>query len=276
MSKTYNIRWKQSDNEDVRKSVKNFNAKITREQKKLQKQYELSGSAEERRELKRKMSALPEKVSTKEIKNVIHTRQDLKRELNSLKRFTKQRGVEYVSVPDNVDSNMKMTKWQKTEMNRRIGVINRRRKERLETIKETPVTSRGEKTGYTKGDIGMGKADEVALRPMNAFTEKMTRNDLNKKFKAIRKESSDAYWKEKEVQLKKNVMNGIEANYKGMFPRETQMILDAIENMDFDEFYQRFISESGEMEIVSPPPGTSSEDMMRVNIEALMSTWCSN
>ena len=171
---------------------------------------------------------------------------------------------------------MKITKWQKNEMSRRAGVINRRRKEQLEKIKDLPVTSRGEKQGYTVGEIGMGRADEVSMSPTKPFTPKMDRTDLNRKFRALRKESSEGYWREKELQLKRNVMNGIEANYKGMFPRETQMILDAIENMDFDEFYRRFMSESGEMEIVSPKMGSGSEETMRINIEALMATWCPN
>ena len=259
MSKQSSIRWRDSDREDLRKAVKNFNAKIRRLEKKNPKD----------------ASALPEKVKMKEIESLVETRQDLKRELNALKRFTKRGAEELVDVPDS-KYNLKTTKWQKQEMARRTGVINRKRNERYKKIKEVEMKSRGKDLGYKKGDIGMGSQDENALKPMKPFYPSMSRKDLNKRFRAIRKESKESYWAEKEARLKANVMKGIEANYKGLYPEQVEKILEAIENMDFKEFYEKFIAESGEMEIVSPPPGSSMDEMMKVNIEVLMSTWVPN
>lgn len=74
MSRRHNIKWQKSDSQDLSKAVKNFNAKISRLEKKNP-------------ELK---NALPEKVSVRQLKELINTRQDLKREINSLKRFSKK------------------------------------------------------------------------------------------------------------------------------------------------------------------------------------------
>lgn len=256
MANQYNIRWQQSDHDELRRAVKNFNAKITRLEKKHP---ELKG-------------ALPERVYVKELKELIDTRQDLKREINSLKRFSQKGAEQIVKIPNN-DYNLQTTKWQKEEMSRRVGVINRKRKARLQQIGNIEVTSRGEPQGYTKSQIGMGKADEVALNPMQAFTKKMSRRDLNKKFKAIIKESQSHYWTKKEIALKKNVMKGIEGNYMAVDPDVVADILAAIDDMSFEDFYATFMGESGEMEIVSPPPGQTFDDVMEKNLEALKATW---
>lgn len=259
MSKQYNIRWKQSDNDELKKAVKNFNAKISRLEKKNP-------------EMK---YALPERVTMREMRELIDTRQDLKRELNALRRFSQRGAEELIEVPEN-KYNLQITKWQKNEMSRRAGVINRKRKDRLDTISDIEMKSRGENLGYTKGQIGMGKADEIALKPIKPFTPAMNRRDINKRFRGLKKESQTSYWEIKELRLKQNVIKGIQANYSGLFPDDVDEIIDAIEDMDFKEFYNRFMSESGEMEIVSPPPGSSMDEMMKINIESLKSTWVPN
>lgn len=266
MANQHNIRWQQSDHDEINKAVKNFNAKITR----LEKKYP---------ELK---SILPQRVTVKELKELIDTRQDLKREVNALKRFTsRDNKIEkmgdgtftgIVTIPNN-DYNLQTTKWQKEEMTRRVGVINRKRKTRLEQIGNIEVTSRGKPVGYTKSQIGMGDTDEVALTPMQAFTKRMTRTDLNMKYKAIRKESQSNYWTKKEILLKSNVIKSIESNYMGVDPELTSELIQAIDDMPFEEFYARFKAESGVMEIVSPVPGQRFDEAMRRNLEALRSTW---
>lgn len=252
MSKYFNIRWSESDNDDLRKAVKNFNAKISRLEKKNP-------------EIK---NALPERVTVKQMRELIDTRQDLKRELNALKRFTKRGAEELVTIPDN-DYNLQTTKWQKNEMARRVGIINRKRKKRLEQISEIEATSRGEKLGYTRGQFGMGKADENALKPMNAFTRKMTRRDLNKKFRTIAKESQSSYWHVRELQLMNNYKQALLENFN---PDDVKDILDAIENMGFEQFYTTFQSEGANFETAYPPDAEQYEQYLT----ALRSTWIPN
>ena len=270
MSKRYNIKWTESDNAELKKTVKNFNAKISRLERKYPK-------------LK---NVLPDKVTVEQMKELIDTRQDLKRELNSLKRFTDRKNVirqnvdgtftGVVNVPEN-KYNLKTTKWQKEEMTRRVSYINRVRKQKADQILNIEMKSRGQKLGYTKGQIGMGTVDENALKPMKAFYPSMSRTDLNMRFKAIKIERQIGYWMKKELRLAQNVINGLLANYNSpQYKDDVEQIIHAIENMSFNEFYKRFMGESGVMEIVSPPPGADLDGVMSENLSALKSIWIPN
>ncbi len=266
MSKQYNIRWKQSDNDELKKAVKNFNAKISRLEKKYAKEYPNDPY---------KKYALPERVSVKEMKELIKTRQDYKKELNALRRFSKRGAEELVKTPI-LENTTEITKWQLTEMNRRKGIINRERKKQYDFLFDLEVTDRGSPLGYTLGDIGMGEVDKISLSPINAFYKSMTRSGVHKRFKTLKTESQTSYWREKEMALKNNIIKGLEAHYKGLFPDDTKRLVDAIENMSFDEFYKTFKQESGVMETISPPEGSNMEDILALNIEALKSVWLPN
>ena len=251
MSKRYNIRWHPSDDEDLRKAVRNFNDKIRRLEKKPDMQ----------------KSALPEKITVRQMKELIDTRQDLKRELNALRRFSKRGAEQIVTLPD-TDNNIKTTKWQKEEMNRRVGIINRRRKERLEFISDIDMTNRGENLGYKKGQLGMGKQDEAQLRPMNVTTPGMTQTSLKKKFAAIMKESQSSYWQVREKVLKENYITSLEQNYN---PKDIKDVIKAIDAMSFEEFYKVFQAEGGSavFEFSYYP----DEESYAGYVDALKKTW---
>lgn len=253
MSKYHSIRWKPSDEKELARVVRNFNAKVNR-------------LAKKNPQLK---NALPEKTSVGQLKELITTRQDLKRELNALKRFSK-RGAETIVIVDDTDYNIKTTKWQRTEMNRRIAIINRKRKRRLEELQDLEMTSRGEPLGYTKGQYGMGRAKEVSLRPMNAFTRRMTQTDLRWKWKAILTESQSDYFNKKDYQVRENYIKGLEENYN---PNDVKDIIKAIKEMDIQDFLVKFESEGGTMEFASGPP---SSEGYGGYVGALKSTWLPN
>lgn len=251
MAKRYNIRWKPDDEAELKRVVKNYNAKISRLEKK---------NPEHK-------NALPERVTVRQMRELIETRHDLNRELNSLKRFSVKGAEQIVDVPEN-KYNLKTTKWQKEEMIRRTAVINRTRKRRLEEISKWEMTSGGKSLGYTRGDFGMGQADEVALSPMKPFNPSMSRKDLTMKFRHIRKESQLNYFSSKEEMLRRNyIEKGLLRTYKEEDVRE---IIEAIENMDFKEFYKRFQAEGGTMEFASKLPNNALYDSY---VEQLKSTW---
>lgn len=256
MSKVYKIRWTQSDQDDLRKAVKNFNAKITRLEKKFPEQ----------------KNALPERMTVKQIKELITSRQDLKRELNALRRFTKPGSEKLVVVPDS-EYNLKITKWQKEEMSRRVGIINRRRKNRYDAIKDIEMTHRGEKLGYTVGDaasnIGMGSIDSNTTAPMNAFTPKMTRTNVNAKFRAIMKESQENYWSEREATMKETYIRTLLENFR---EQDVKDVIEKIEDMDFSTFYENYLSDSGKWDSLYPP----DKDQYQSYIDDLRSTWTPN
>lgn len=253
MPKQYNIRWRQDDNEQLRKAVKNFNAKITRLEKKDP----------------QNKNALPEKISVKQIKDLIDTRQDLKREINALKRFTRRGAERIISVPDN-DYNLKVTKWQKEEMTRRTAVINRKREKRLKELQQIEMKSGGEKLGYTVGQFGMGKAEEISLKPLKPFTGKMNTADLKKKFRHIQKESQDMYYNRKDEQLRTNYINALKQGYN---EEDIADIIEEIEDMDFNDFYSEFQAEGGAMEWAYPPKASAE---YQGYVEQLRSQWKPN
>lgn len=257
MSKVYKIRWQQSDKDDLRKAVKNFNAKISRLEKKNP-------------ELK---NTLPERMSVKEIEKMVTSRQDLKRELNALRRFTRPGAEQLVDVPDS-DYNLKLTKWQRDEMSRRVGIINRKRKERYDAIKDVEMTSRGEKLGYTvrqaQEAIGMGTIDANSTKPMNAFTPRMTRTDLKAKFNSIMKESQQNYWNEREQIMRETYIRTILENFA---EEDVQDVIAAIEDMDFKTFYENFSADAGKWESLYPDGNT---DTYESYLDGLRSTWLPN
>lgn len=223
MSRQSRIRWQKSDNQELAKAVKNFNAKIDR-------------IAKKNPELE---SALPEKMSVRQLKETaIRTRQDLKREINALKRFSR-RGAEQIITYG--DYNIKLTKWQKTEINRRLPIINKRRAERLSFVEALDVTRGGQSLGYTKGQIGMGAIEKQELRPMSGLTPGMNQRGLQLKFKAILRESSSRHFREKDYRARENYIKGLRAEFKG---NDIDKVIKNIERMDIDEFIKTFYSES--------------------------------
>ena len=249
MSRYHRINWRDSDTKELSRVVKNYNAKINRLAKKNP----------------QIQNILPEKVTVGQLKELINTRQDLKRELNALKRFSK-RGAEEIVIVPGTDYNLKITKWQKTEMNRRIGVINRRRAKRLEDISNIEMTSRGEKLGYTRAQLGMGKATEVSLKPMTAFTRRMSQADLKWKWKGIMKESQSDYFTQKDYMLRENYIKALEQNYNA---KDIQDVIDEIKSMDINEFLNTFEEEGGTLEFAYPP----NKEQYKGYVNALRSTW---
>lgn len=254
MSKQPRIKWRESDSQELNRAVKNFNAKLSRLEKKNPQM----------------KNVLPERVSVAQMKELINTRQDLKREINALKRFSKRGAEEIVSVPD-TDYNLKITKWQKTEMNRRIAIINRRRAKRLEDIENMEMSSRGEGLGYTRGQFGMGKQEAAELRPMNAFTRRMSQSDLKWKWKAIKSESQSDYFTKRDYAVRENYIKGIKENYNY---EDVKDIIEKIEKMDIKEFFKVFNSEGGTFEIASPDGRLNQKYAEYKGYEtALRSTW---
>lgn len=278
MARKPRIRWRKSDEEELKRVVKNFNAKISRLEKKDPKN----------------KNALPQRITQKEVKDMIITRQDFNREIKSLKRFTqrgkwkkRKDGTKYYDAPENLVSvpayerdvntneiipvnvgnkyNMVMTKWQRTDMRRRAAAVNRRRKERAEEILELPVTSRGEEQGYTIAQ--MGKLNQKEFLPINAFTPSMTRQDIHEKHKTLMHESTTNYWEEREVTLKGNY---IKALYENFNPNDIAGVVDAIGQMSYEDFYSIFQKEEqGKFTFIYSP----DLEAYKQNVELLKIEW---
>ena len=257
MAKYYKIRWKSEDLKELKRVVSNFNAKITRLAKKNPSIKNL----------------LPEKVTANELKELIATRSDLKRELNALKRFSKRGAEEIVLAPNNEYT--KTTKWQISELNRRAAIINRRRRLRAEELGKLPAKSRGEELGYTVGQareyIGMGNIRDLQLMPVKSFIRNMTPKEIKLRYKSFASQTKSDYFTEQDYLLKENYIKGLLENYA---PEDIQVVVDVIEKMDIKDFMDIFYEEGATFEFASP---NGNSDLKRYEyegyVESLKSTW---
>lgn len=250
MSKRSNFNWKSADETELKKAVKNFNAKITRQTKKNPDNAKY----------------YPEKVSYSELKNLIKSRHDLNREINSLRRFSEKGAEKIVELPGYNKHNISLTKWQKEDMQRRTYNINKKRKRRRDAVANIEMTDRGESLGYKKGEFGMGSIKDLETAPTTAFTDAMELRDLKGRFKALRKESSSEYWNEKDEILKENYIEALERNYNESDVKE---ITEKIKDMSHAEFRKVFEAEGGNFELAYP----GDKDGYSANLNALKSQW---
>lgn len=255
MSGRNNIRWRESDLNELRRLVKNHNAKIARQRRKLI-------DADERY----KASQLPPKASVKELRQSIQTRRDFREATTSLQNFidtglkfkvdsntkrsltatvrdfndkidrlhsrAKTQG-ERASLPEKLDAdellrnasskealirdirdfkgflrrgaekleelpdtkhNIKITRWQKETMERRLEEINEARQRELEEWRRTQVKYGGRDTGYTQGELRMDTGDFDEFEPMKMYNYSSTYSDMREKFKVMLRESQPGYW----------------------------------------------------------------------------------
>lgn len=221
MAKKYNIRWTEQDKQELQRAVKTFNQKISRMEKRNP-------------ELK---NALPEKVKMKEIKSLIQSRQDLKRELNSLRRFSKKGNDEIITFGD---YDTKITKWQKQELSLRIREINKERKKKLKEIEKLEITQGGKPLGYKKGQVGMGRVEQIELLPMTGLTPGMNSRDVKRKYKSALYQSQSGYLNTKDEKMKENYIKGLSENFS---ENEVKEIINKIKNMKTKDFIETYYAD---------------------------------
>lgn len=254
MSRQSKIKWSDADRKELERVVKNFNAKISRLAKKnpdmaaaLPPKMSLAKRSAEQIAEQRATGAAADRIYITEL---INTRADLKRELNALKRFSKKGAEQLKSIPGN-ENEIQITKWQYQEMTRRAAVINRRRARRLEQMENIEALQRGEKLGYKRGDIGMGRADRLALEPIKPFTRTQGRRELGYKLETLYRESRSDYFKERDQLLRDNYIKAIENNYNPDDPR-IQKVIKKIKGMDLGTFVNNYMAEDPDMEFIYP------------------------
>lgn len=249
MSKRYNIRWNDNDLREIKRITRNFNAKVSRLEKKYANEDVI----------------LPDKVSYKEIVDLVETRRDLNRELKSLQRFTQRGSEKLVKVP-NSDNNRKMTNWQKKDMTSRARSINKVRAQRKEDVLNRELKRKGKSLGYTRGELGMGTADENMLLPTNPFPKNMSKHDASLKMQHLRRERQSTYWHKRNVLLRNNFVGELEKNFN---PDEIKDITEHIMNMDIDEFMKTFNEHPEDFSLAYP----QNEVELQAFQEELRSNW---
>lgn len=249
MSKQHNIRWTENDLKELRRSVKNFNAKV----KRLEDKYNGSDVV------------LPERMSVKELKEIVTTRRDLQRELKSLQSFTQRGSEEIVNIP-NTNNNIEMTKWQREEMKKREKLINDKRYYRRKKLESQELSNQGEKLGYTRGDIGMGKVEANQLRPTKAFTKSMDKYSIGEKMKHLFNESQSDYWHKRDILMRENFIKALEENFN---PKDIKDVVNEIRNMDLNKFKDKLLSDPEDFNTAYPP----DDEQYQAYLSQLKSTW---
>ena len=204
MQKRYNIKWRESDEKELAKAVRKFNAKRTR----------LLRQVPELEEF------LPAKISTKEIREQVKTRRDLKNELNSIERFTRKGAEKPIVTKEGI----KTTAYEKKEIEIKVRAINARRA--AERKRANVSTEKGT----------MGTIRENNLRPKQVDINKVKKSDWEMFKKSVEKQARDSYFQDKYERYKENFMKGLE-NAFGEKGKELQEIVEQIPAEQLTQMY---------------------------------------
>lgn len=204
MQKRYNIKWRESDEKELAKAVRKFNAKRTRLLKQIPDLEEF----------------LPAKISTKEIREQIKTRRDLKNELNSIERFMRKGAEKPVVTKEGI----KTTTYEKKEIEIKVRAINTRR------------TAERKRANVSTEKGTMGTIRENNLRPKQVDINKIKKSDWEKFKESVEKQARDSYFQGKYERYKENFMKGLE-NAFGEKGRELQEIATQISAERLTQMY---------------------------------------
>ena len=302
MRRQSNIKWRESDLKELRRLVKNHNAKISRQREKLiakDKRYQaaqlpkkasvkaLRESIQTRREFneatadlqnfidtglkfrldgntkkslqatvrdfnkkvdrlsKRAKSqgaraALPEKLSEEELLKNASSREALIRDIGDYKGFLR-RGAETLEELPETKHNIKVTRWQKETMEKRLEEINAAREKELEEWRATAVKYGGKEAGYTQGQARMDTGDFDEFEPMKMYNFSSTYTDMREKFKLMLRESQPGYWDARTELARINYTKKLE-RVIGEHP-VGKMLLRQINQLDLQDFKRTLKSE---------------------------------
>ena len=251
MSKQYNIKWREQDEKELRRVVRNFNDKLQRlvkenpENKNILPQF-----------WNEQTQQFESRITIQTLKELILTRADYNRQLNMLRRFGRRGAEEIIEAPTN-EYGARTTKWQKSEMARMAQIVNRRRRERLENLENVKMLDSYGELGYTLGQrFGMGLASRNSLNPIKTFTRSQTQADLKQKVRALMRESASNYAKDRDLMLKENFINELRQNYN---EADISDVIERIRSMDDDLFVLKFEARGDKFELAYPPDRGSDE-----------------
>lgn len=225
--------------------ARNFNDKLRREIKK---------SPENKNILPQFYNENTEQFESRITMDMLHslikTRSDYNRIINMLKRFSRRGAEEIVEAPEN-DYGTKTTIWQKREMGRMAGIVNRKRQERLDKLNLVEMMNSQGALGYTLGQMfGMGLASKNRLSPTKAFTPSQSQTDLKYKMRGLLSESQTNYHRDRDMLLKENYIRTLQENYKA---NDIQDVISKIRTMNPDAFILKFEAKGDAFEFAYPP-----------------------
>lgn len=293
MSKQSQIRWRETDLAELRRVVKNYNAKLSRQRSKFianDERYqasqlpkkasvrELRPAIETRRDFNTEINrmqnfittgerftidqntkkslyattrdfnakidrlaaraktqgeraALPAKISPDELTKIAANREELKAFISDYKGFLKRGAEQLVSLPES-KHNIKLTKWQKEVMDKRIMTINEARAREKALWEQTKVKYGGKEADYTQGQVRMGDPEEFT--PMKLYNYSSTYSDMREKMRLVMRESQEGYWDARTELARINYTESLD-RIMGEHPIG-KMLLKHIKGMDLNDF----------------------------------------
>ena len=266
MSQQYNIKWRVEDEKELRRVARNFNDKLRRLNKKSPENKNILPQFYNER-----TGTFESRLTIAGLKDLIQTRQDYKRVLNMLKRFSVKGAETIIEAPGN-EYGTRTTRWQRQETARLASLVNKKRQERLDRLGMVEVLSAQGPMGYTLGQMfGMGLASRNQLQPAKAFTKSQTATDLQYKLRSLLNESRTQYFKDQDEILKENYIRTLKQNYHDA---DIKDVIAKIKGMDHDMFVLMFEAKPDAFEYAYPEPKYIKVDGKRQinpNYEAFVS-----
>lgn len=264
MPKSNNIKWRIEDEQELRRVVRNFNDKLRRlikenpANKNVLPQFYNENTEQ-----------FESRITIEGLKSMIQTRQDFNRYLNMLKRFSKRGAEKIIDAPGN-EYGTKTTVWERNELTRLAGIVNRKRQEKLEKLNAVEMVDATGKLGYTLGQrFGMGLASKNRLLPTRAFTNFQSRSDIKYKQRALLKEARSNYYLDRDKLLKENYIKTLEQNYR---TDDIKDVISSIRNMDPNLFVLKFQAKGDAFEFAYPP----DDETYNAYLSELKGFWTGN
>ena len=215
---------KSSENE-LRKALNNFNAKIKRLET-----------------VDRKID-IPEKESIKAIKDRVKTKWDLNREIDKLERFTKRNAEDLVKNK----SGVVMSKWEYENLQREQKRLNARLLREIQSYGKITPKEFGEKQSATYAQMGDEKLSNLKARQRAIFSKNLKTANLNdiKNLKVLLNKTAANYRKDKEV-FYDNYLEGTLLNtsyYVGYDQQKIEYIKKKLSELTPTQFMKAFNEE---------------------------------
>lgn len=213
------IRYDKKLENEINRTIKNFNQKISR----LEKQ---------------ERQLLPKKISKKELKENVKNRRELRKELNKMRRFSK-RGAEKIIK---IGSDVEMTVYEYEEIKRRGRTMKSKLTKEINRMKTEKVKIGGREQATTFAKMG----DQVFLNTVERreLLNKNLKNMNKKQIEQYKKllEKSETNYKYKNTVFKDNYINmlldnGYWINYDA---KKLEEIKKSLKNMNSTEFVKMF------------------------------------
>lgn len=200
-AKTKKRKPKITEDEETRlkKTVKNYNAKITR--------------------MEKQGLPTPDKISYKEIIQKFETGRNVNDTLQFMQAFNERGGYEVVKLENGIE----ITRAELNKIRKQLEIVNQRRAEQRQKIGEPE-----------PGNLAqMGRMRDVNLMPKRDITE-ISREHLKRYITTLDKQTEPDYYLRKNIQYRDNYISMLRRNF-GDDPR-TEDAIKYIMSLDLDDF----------------------------------------